>query len=107
MDLTTLTAISPIDGRYRNKSVDLTNSFSELALIKYRLIVEVRWFQHLSNVKELEELPCLKESDHNFLNTLIEAFSEQDGAEIKAIELETNHDVKAVEYYLKKKILYR
>ena len=104
MDLTTLTAISPIDGRYRNKSVDLTNSFSELALIKYRLIVEVRWFQHLSNVKELEELPCLKESDHNFLNTLIETFSEQDGAEVKAIELETNHDVKAVEYYLKKKI---
>ncbi len=104
MDLTTLTAISPIDGRYRNKSVGLTNSFSELALIKYRLLVEVRWFQHLSNLKELEELPRLKESDHNFLNTLIETFSEQNGAEVKAIELETNHDVKAVEYYLKKKI---
>jgi len=104
MDLTSLTAISPIDGRYRNKSVALADTFSEFALIKYRLIVEVRWFQHLSNVKELEELPCLNERDHNFLNTLIETFSEQNGAEVKAIELETNHDVKAVEYYLKKKI---
>ena len=104
MDLTTLTAISPIDGRYRNKAIGLANSFSELALIKYRLIVEVRWFQHLSNVTELKELPCLKESDHDFLNTLIENFSEQSGAEVKSIELKTNHDVKAVEYYLKEKI---
>ena len=59
---------------------------------------------HLSNVTELKELPCLKESDHDFLNTLIESFSEQSGAEVKSIELKTNHDVKAVEYYLKEKI---
>ena len=104
MDLSSLTAISPIDGRYRSKSADLADTFSEFALIKYRLIIEVRWFQHLCNVKELEELPCLNESDRAFLDSLIETYSEQSASAVKSLELSTNHDVKAVEYYLKEKM---
>ncbi len=104
MDLSSLTAISPIDGRYRNKSADLADTFSEFGLIKYRLFIEVKWFQHLCDVEGLCELPSLEESDRTFLNSLVDTFSEKCAREVKALEKKTNHDVKAVEYYLKEKI---
>ncbi|MGM0551507.1 MAG: adenylosuccinate lyase [Bacteroidota bacterium] len=100
MKLTPLTAISPIDGRYRGKVEDLQNYFSEYALIKYRVMVEVEYFIALCQLP----LPQLKSVDADALDTLREiyaSFSEADAQKIKDIEKVTNHDVKAVEYFLK------
>ena len=102
MNLTTLSAISPVDGRYR-KSVDrLGQYFSEGALIKYRLMVEVEYFIALCEFP----LPQLKAFDRSIFDTLrlsYKNFSSTDGQRVKAIEKKTNHDVKAVEYFLKEK----
>lgn len=100
MELDPLTAISPIDGRYRARTAPLAAWFSELALIRYRLIVELHWFRFLCEVP----LPELKGTDTSGLNELakrIAAFSEADAQAVKVIERTTNHDVKAVEYWLK------
>lgn len=102
MKLDTLTAIGPIDGRYRNKTELLSNFFSEYALIKYRLYVEVEYFIALCELP----LPQLKGFDKNVfgdLRTIVSDFSESDAFHIKDIEGITNHDVKAVEYFLKEK----
>lgn len=98
-----LTAISPIDGRYAGKVSDLRPIFSEFGLIRFRTEVEIRWLQHLSNCPDIEEIPALSPDAQSHLNTLLENFSETDGQQIKEIEKTTNHDVKAVEYFLKEK----
>lgn len=102
MKLDTLTAISPIDGRYRSKTEELANYFSEYALIKYRVLVEVEYFIALCELP----LPQLKDISHSIfpeLRKIVIDFSEEDATHIKEIESITNHDVKAVEYFIKEK----
>lgn len=102
MKLDTLTAISPIDGRYRNKTEKLANYFSEYALIKYRVHVEIEYFIALCELP----LPQLKDIDKQAfsdLKKILTDFSEEDAMHIKEIEKVTNHDVKAVEYFIKEK----
>ena len=103
MNLSTLTAISPIDGRYRNKCNRLATYFSEFALIRYRVKVEVEYFIALCEIP----LPQLKEVGHDVfpqLRKIYQEFDQQDAEAIKQIENKTNHDVKAVEYFLKQKV---
>ncbi|MEW6646935.1 MAG: adenylosuccinate lyase [Pseudomonadota bacterium] len=104
MDLTELTAISPVDGRYGSKVVDLRPIFSEYGLIRHRVLVEVRWLQKLAAHKDIPEVPALSEHANNVLNGIVEKFSVEDAQRVKNIEKTTNHDVKAVEYFLKEKI---
>jgi len=104
MNLSELTAISPIDGRYGSKTTDLRAIFSEYGLIRHRVLVEVRWLQQLSSVEEIAEVPQLSEHANNILNNIVEKFCEEDAQRVKNIEKTTNHDVKAVEYFLKEKI---
>ncbi|MFT4603187.1 MAG: adenylosuccinate lyase [Arenicella sp.] len=98
-----LTAISPIDGRYRSKVENLASYFSEYALIKYRVLVEIEYFIRLTkeNIGALSDFPQEKEAD---LRAIYKQFSEEDASEIKEIEKTTNHDVKAVEYFIKSKL---
>ncbi len=104
MDLSTLTAVSPVDGRYGSKSADLRPIFSEFGLIRHRVLVEIRWLQALANYDAIAEVPPLSEHANNILDGIIERFSEEDAQRVKNIERTTNHDVKAVEYFLKEKI---
>lgn len=104
MELTALTAISPIDGRYGSKTETLRQHFSEFGLIHARVRVEVRWLQQLAAHPQIEELPAFSDDAQTFLNHLVDNFSVADAEAIKAIERTTNHDVKAVEYFLKDKM---
>ena len=104
MQLTELTAISPVDGRYGSKTTDYQPIFSEYGLIRHRVLVEVRWLQALANEKAIAEVPPLGEHANNLLNDIAEKFSVEDAQRVKNIERTTNHDVKAVEYFLKEKI---
>lgn len=97
-------ALSPLDGRYRSKVESLASYFSEEALNKARLEVEVRYFIALSKDAGVKELPRVNAKQEKALVALISGFTEKEAAEIKTIEKTTNHDVKAVEYYLKKKV---
>jgi adenylosuccinate lyase len=101
MLLTVLNAISPIDGRYRSKTKPLSNYFSEEALIKYRIKVEIEYFIGLCELP-LPELEEFNKSLFSELRSIYQHFSSEDALEVKEIESTTNHDVKAVEYYLKK-----
>jgi adenylosuccinate lyase len=105
MNLSALTAISPIDGRYGSKTASLRGVFSEFGLIKNRVVVEVRWLQCLSAHPAIIEVPAFTDSANSFLDRLVAEFSEEDALTIKTIESTTNHDVKAVEYFLKKAVL--
>ena len=100
MSFTPLKAISPIDGRYQSKTVELNDFFSEFALIRYRVMVEVEYFIALCEIP----LPQLEdfEGDYEDLRAIYEEFQTEDAEEIKEIEKTTNHDVKAVEYFLKR-----
>ena len=103
MELDALTAISPIDGRYRNKTEELAGYFSEYALIRYRVRVEIEYFITLCELP----LPQLEDFDHNLFESLRDIyrnFTEQDAARVKEIEKTTNHDVKAVEYFIKEQL---
>ena len=104
MTLTTLNAISPVDGRYHSKTTALQAYFSEYGLIRYRVIVEIRWLQRLAENPGIKEVPALTASANNFLDALIANFDESEAAIVKDKESVTNHDVKAVEYYLKDKL---
>lgn len=104
MELSALTAISPVDGRYGEKVKALRPVFSEYALIKFRVVVEVRWLQKLAAHPQIEELTPLSADANKTLNDLLDNFSEQDALRIKTIESTTNHDVKAVEYFLKENL---
>ncbi|MEX0619697.1 MAG: adenylosuccinate lyase [Pseudohongiellaceae bacterium] len=102
--LTPLNAISPIDGRYRDKCADLSAYFSEFALIRYRVQVEVRWLQKLASIPDIHEAADINSEEQALLEKLLADFSMQDAARVKEIEATTNHDVKAVEYFIKEKI---
>jgi adenylosuccinate lyase len=104
MELSALSAISPVDGRYGSKVKSLRPIFSEFGLIKYRVTVEVRWLQKLAATTEIAEVPAFSTDATAALNSIVENFSEEDALRIKTIEATTNHDVKAVEYFLKEKI---
>lgn len=104
MQLSDLTAISPIDGRYGNKTEELRQIFSEYGLIRCRVEVEVRWLQKLAAHQAIAEVPQLSESANAVLEQIMAGFSVADAQAIKEIERTTNHDVKAVEYFIKRKI---
>ena len=104
MELTALTAISPIDGRYADKTAELRTIFSEYGLIRHRVQVETRWLQALACHPGIPEVPLLSESARQVLDGLVEQFTLADAQRIKNIERTTNHDVKAVEYWLKERI---
>jgi len=102
-DLTEITAISPVDGRYASKTAPLRPICSEHGLIYRRVVVELRWFQALCAEPDISELPPLGDAEQDFIDSIISQFSPEDSARIKTIESTTNHDVKAVEYYLKER----
>jgi len=99
-----LTALSPLDGRYASKVAPLRDYLSESALIRYRTLVEVRWLQHLADEAAIEELKSLEAPVKDVLNELIDGFDLEDARRVKTLEAQTNHDVKAVEYFLREKL---
>ena len=103
MELSALTAVSPIDGRYGSKTSDYRAIFSEFGLIKCRVEVEIRWLQQLANHPEIGEVATFSSATNNLLNSIVSDFNESDAMRVKAIEATTNHDVKAVEYFIKEK----
>src|SRR5690348_18490061 len=100
MELTPLNAISPVDGRYRNTTKSLSTYFSEAALIKSRVYVEIEYFIALCELP-LPQLSGFDQSKFGALRSIYKSFSESDAERIKVIEQTTNHDVKAVEYFIK------
>ncbi len=104
MELSALSAISPVDGRYGSKTASLRPIFSEFGLIKYRVTVEVRWLQKLAATSEINEVPAFSAEASAQLDAIVDNFSEEDALRVKTIEATTNHDVKAVEYFLKEKV---
>ena len=104
MRLTALTALSPIDGRYADKTWELREIFSEYGLIRHRLLVELRWLLALSAAPDIPEVPALDPQNREQLEALYSQFSIEDAQRVKSIEDTTNHDVKAVEYFLKEKL---
>ncbi|SDW57028.1 adenylosuccinate lyase [Marinobacter mobilis] len=104
MELNALTAISPVDGRYGSKVSVFRNIFSEYGLIRNRVTVEIRWLQKLAEHPGIAEVPAFSEEAHGILDSIINDFSLDDAARVKTIERTTNHDVKAVEYFIKEKI---
>src|SRR6187401_273202 len=102
MNLNSLTAISPADGRYRKQTADLATYFSEFGLTRYRVLVEVEYFIALCEIP-LPQLEAFPKDKFSFLRNIYTSFSEADAQEIKTLEATTNHDVKAVEYFLKKR----
>ena len=103
MQLNALTALSPIDGRYQDKAAALRPIFSEFGLLKFRVTVEVRWLQKLASHAQINEVSVLSKDANDYLNQIVENFDLADAERIKTIERTTNHDVKAVEYFLKEK----
>ena len=104
MTINPLFAISPLDGRYRSKLADVADIASEYGLLRLRVRVELRWFAHLAGTAEVSELPALSRAAREHLEALESGFDATDAARIKAIEATTNHDVKAVEYFLKDRL---
>ena len=104
MELSTLTAVSPIDGRYGSKTEDLRPIFSELGLIRHRVLVEVRWLLALADHPGIPEVPPLSVHARHLLEAMVDNFGEEQGHRVKNIERTTNHDVKAVEYFIKEHI---
>ena len=103
MEITSLTAVSPIDGRYANKTQSLRKIFSEYGLIRNRVIVEVRWLAMLSDNVAIKEVNQFSDDTRAELEQIIAEFSEADAHKVKEFEATTNHDVKAVEYFLKQR----
>ena len=99
-----LTALSPLDGRYQSKVAPLRPLFSEWALIRFRVMIEVEWLKTLAAEPTLAEVPPFSSSTIAALDALVKNFSEADGEAVKAIEAKTNHDVKAVEYFLRDRL---
>ena len=104
MKVSTLRAISPADGRYADKVNGLRDIFSEYGLIRFRVLVEVRWLQWLADEPEITELGPLSSVMKDVLNTIVDGFSPDDAERVKKIEATTNHDVKAVEYFIREKL---
>ena len=103
MELSALTAVSPVDGRYGSKTADLRDVFSEYGLIRFRVEVEVRWLQKLAAHPQITEVPALSSEADALLNSIVDNFGPEDAQAVKTIERTTNHDVKAVEYFIKDK----
>ncbi|MFC3116614.1 adenylosuccinate lyase [Cellvibrio fontiphilus] len=101
--LSALNAVSPVDGRYGSKTIALRSIFSEFGLIRFRVEVEVRWLQQLSRMDGVPEVPAFSAATNKFLDSIVENFNTADAQAVKDIERTTNHDVKAVEYFLKNK----
>ena len=101
MELSSLTAVSPIDGRYGRLTTSLRGICSEFGLIRHRILVEVRWLQMLAQNPDVAEVPALSAEANKLLNSITDNFSLEDAQRVKEIERTTNHDVKAVEYFLK------
>lgn len=106
MELSSLTAVSPIDGRYGDKVSALRTIFSEFGLLKFRVQVEVRWLQKLAATAQIKEVPSFDADAIAYLDEIVANFCEKDAMRIKEIERTTNHDVKAVEYFLKEKVAH-
>lgn len=104
MELNALTAISPVDGRYGSKVSVFRDIFSEYGLIRNRVTVELRWLQKLAAHPGITEVPAFSAEANQFLDNMVSGFSLADAEQIKGIERTTNHDVKAVEYFIKEKI---
>lgn len=104
MQFTPLTALSPLDGRYQDKTANLRPIFSEFGLLKFRVVVEIRWLQKLAATAEIQEVPSFSLNANAHLNQIADNFTLADAERIKEIERTTNHDMKAVEYFLKEKI---
>ncbi|OQS42537.1 adenylosuccinate lyase [Chromobacterium haemolyticum] len=104
MNLTTLTALSPLDGRYAGQVEALRNLFSEYGLMKFRIKVELEWLKMLAAEPGIEEVPSFSEATIREIDDVIANFNVQHGEEVKAIEARTNHDVKAIEYWLKERL---
>jgi adenylosuccinate lyase len=104
LDATSLLALSPLDGRYARKAAPLREYLSEYALIRYRTLIEVRWLQHLADEPSIAELEPLEPPIKDVLNQIVDRFSVDDASRVKALEAKTNHDVKAVEYFLKQRL---
>ncbi len=104
MDLSNLTAVSPLDGRYGDKTADLRPIFSEYGLNRHRVQVEIRWLQMLADIPEINEVPPLSAHARTTLDEIASNFSVADAQRVKNIERTTNHDVKAIEYFLKERI---
>jgi adenylosuccinate lyase len=104
MTLSALTALSPLDGRYAGKIEPLRRYFSELGLIRYRVLVEVEWLKALAAEPKIREVPRFSKATIKKLDAVVADFSDADGARVKKIESVTNHDVKAIEYFLKEKL---
>jgi len=104
MNYETLTAISPIDGRYAGKCPELRDIFSEYGLVKRRILVECTWLEALCGAREIRECKALSAAERKALRAIAENVTVEDAARVKEIEKTTNHDVKAVEYFLKEKV---
>lgn len=104
MKLAELTTLSPLDGRYAKKMAPLRAVASEYGLIRFRLIVEIRWFIALSENTHIVDIPAFSGSAYEYLHSIYDHFDEKDALQIKQFEATTNHDVKAVEYFLKEKL---
>lgn len=104
MKVSTLRALSPADGRYADKVSSLRDIFSEFGLIRFRVLVEVRWLQCLADEPGIEELAPLSSVMKDVLNNIVDGFSLDDAEQVKTIEATTNHDVKAVEYFIREKL---
>uniref|UniRef100_A0A0D3A438 Adenylosuccinate lyase n=1 Tax=Brassica oleracea var. oleracea TaxID=109376 RepID=A0A0D3A438_BRAOL len=103
LEMSNLTALSPLDGRYWGKVKDLASSMSEFGLIYFRVLVEIKWLLKLSRIPQVTEVPSFSKEAEVYLQGIIDGFSMDDALEVKKIEKVTNHDVKAVEYFLKQK----
>jgi len=104
MELNGLTAVSPVDGRYGRQTALLRSVFSEYGLIRHRVLVEVRWLQSLAAHPQIVEVPAFSDHAQALLDQIAEKFGPDDAQRVKNIERTTNHDVKAVEYFLKERI---
>ena len=103
LPLNSLTALSPLDGRYQTKTAELRPLFSEYGLIRHRVLVEIRWLLALGDHKQIKEVAPFSAAAKKLLDGIIPDFSEPDARRVKEIEATTNHDVKAIEYFLKEK----
>ncbi len=103
MELSSLTAVSPLDGRYASKDEELRSIFSEYGLMRFRVQVELTWLKHLAECPQIKEVPAFSQETVAFIDSIIKNFSVEDALDIKKREAVTNHDVKAVEYFLKDK----
>ncbi|MCC6532916.1 MAG: adenylosuccinate lyase [Burkholderiales bacterium] len=104
MSFSALTALAPVDGRYQDKAGPLRDYFTELALIRLRVLVEIRWLERLAADSRIAEIAPFSAAAVTALNAVATGFTEADAARVKAIESETNHDVKAIEYFLRERL---